>query len=92
VYFMPVPVAAVYFRPAFIVVDSEPHGAEVYVDGKRILGNTPAEVEVRRDHADHSVEVRKDGFEPARQGLRYDRQVHLEVSVKLAPTRRPPSR
>ncbi len=92
VYVMPVPVAAVYFRPAFIVVDSEPHGAEVYVDGKRILGNTPAEVEVRRDHADHSVEVRKDGFEPARQGLRYDRQVHLEVSVKLAPTRRPPSR
>jgi serine/threonine protein kinase len=90
VYVMPLQVAAVYLRPAFVLVNSEPRGAEVYVDGKKILGTTPAEVEVRRDHRDHWIEVRKDGFEPAQQGLRYDRQVRLEVSFKLRPM--PPPR
>jgi serine/threonine protein kinase len=89
VYVMPLQVAAVYLRPAFIVVASQPRGADVYVDGQKILGTTPAEVEVRRDHAEHWVEVRKDGFLPARQALRYDRQVRLEVSFQLA---RPPAR
>jgi hypothetical protein len=92
VYVMPLQVAAVYLRPAFIVVNSEPKGAEVYVDGKTVLGTTPAEVEIRRDHAEHWIEVRKDGFRPARQSLRYDRQVRLEVSLKLMPEPPPPAR
>ena len=90
IYVMPLPVAFAYFRPAFIDVTSEPHGADVFVDGKKILGNTPAVVEVQRDHQEHVVEVRKDGFEPIRQNFRYDREVRLQVSVRLIPARRPP--
>ena len=89
VYVMPLPVAAVYFRPAFIDVTSEPHGADVYVDGKKVLGNTPAVVEVQRDHQQHVVEVHKEGFEPIRQNLRYDREVRLQVSVRLMPAHKP---
>jgi serine/threonine protein kinase len=91
IYVMPLPVAFSYFRPAFIDVTSEPSGADVYVDGKKVLGFTPAIVEVRRDHQQHFIEVRKDGFEPIRQDLRYDRKVHPQVSVRLLPARRPPA-
>ena len=90
VYVMPLPVAFAYFRPAFIDVISEPGGADVYVDGKKILGSTPAVVEVQRDHQQHIVEVHKEGFEPARQNFRYDREVRLQVSVRLMPAHRPP--
>ena len=89
IYVMPLPVAFAYFRPAFIDVTSEPRGADVYVDGKKILGNTPAVVEVQRDHQEHVVEIQKEGFEPVRQNLRYDREVRLQVSVRLMPGRRP---
>lgn len=89
IYVMPLPVAFAYFRPAFIDVVSEPRGADVYVDGKKILGNTPAVVEVQRDHQQHVVEVQKEGFEPIRQDLRYDREVRLQVSVRLMPARGP---
>ncbi len=89
IYVMPLSVALSYFRPAFIDVTSDPHGADVYVDGKKILGNTPAVVEVQRDHQQHVVEVHKDGFETSRQNLRYDREVRLQVSVRLMPARAP---
>ncbi|HEX7498956.1 MAG TPA: serine/threonine-protein kinase [Polyangia bacterium] len=89
IYVMPLPVAFAYFRPAFIDITSEPHGADVYVDGKKVLGNTPAVVEVQRDHQQHVVEVHMEGFEPIRQNLRYDREVHLQVSVRLMPARKP---
>jgi serine/threonine-protein kinase len=89
IYVMPLPVAFAYFRPAFINVTSEPRGADVYVDGKKILGNTPAVVEVQRDHQEHVVKVQKEGFEPTRQNLRYDREVRLQVSVRLMPGRTP---
>jgi serine/threonine protein kinase len=89
VYVMPLSVAAVYFRPAFIDVATTPPGADVYVDGLKILGTTPAVVEVRRDHRQHAVEVRKEGYAPAVQALRYDREVRLQVQLKLSPERRP---
>jgi hypothetical protein len=86
---MPLPVAAVYFRPAFIDVISEPRGADVFLDGIKVLGVTPALVEVRRDHRQHSVEVRKQGFAPVVQELRYDRQVRMQLSFRLPPVPRP---
>jgi serine/threonine protein kinase len=86
-YVMPLPVAAVYFSPASVIVTSEPRGAEVTVDGKPVPGTTPAMVEVRRDRAEHVVEVRKSGFEPASYRLRYDRDVDLKVSIPLTPAR-----
>jgi serine/threonine-protein kinase len=91
IYVMPLPVAFAYFRPAFVDVVSEPRGADVVVDGRKILGTTPAVVEVQRDHQPHVVEVHKEGFEPIRQDLRYDREVRLQVSVHLMPARRAPS-
>jgi len=87
---MPLPVAAVYFRPAFIDVISEPRGADIFVDGKKVLGTTPAVVEIARDHYEHAVEVRKDGFAPVVHNLRYDRQVRLQISVRLVPERGSP--
>jgi serine/threonine protein kinase len=90
IYVMPLPVAFAYFRPAFIDVTSEPRGADVYVDGKKILGNTPAVVEVQRDHQQHLIEVHKEGFERVRHDLRYDQEVRLQVSVRLMPARRSP--
>lgn len=92
IYVMPLPVAAVYLRPAFVLVSSEPAGADVYLDGRKILASTPAEIEVTRDHDEHTIEVRKEGFEPMRKQLRYDREVRLEASFKLMPERRPPPR
>jgi serine/threonine protein kinase len=89
IYVMPLQVATVYFRPAFIDITSEPRGADVYVDGKKVLGTTPAVVEVQRDHLQHAVEVHKEGFEPIRHTLRYDRDVHLQVSVRLMPAHKP---
>jgi serine/threonine protein kinase len=88
VYVMPLSVAAVYFRPAFLDVVSEPRGADVYVDGQKILGTTPAVVQVTRDHRQHTIEVRKEGFLPAVQILRYDREVRLQATFQLAPDRR----
>ncbi len=88
IYVMPLPVAAVYFRPAFIDVTSEPQGADVFVDGLKLLGVTPAVVEIRRDHRQHTIEVRKQGFAPAALELRYDREVRLRMSFRLRPERR----
>jgi hypothetical protein len=59
----------------------------VYLDGKKALGATPAVVEVRRDHQEHLVEIRKDGFDLASHRLRYDREVELKVSIPLMPAR-----
>lgn len=92
VYVMPLSVAVVYFRPAFIDVVSEPSGADVFVDGKKILGTTPAVVEVSRDHRQHAIEVRKEGFAPAVQDLRYDREVRMQLTFPLQPLPRPPVR
>jgi hypothetical protein len=89
-YVMPLPVAAVYFSPASVIVTSEPRGAEVTVDGKPVSGTTPAMVEVRRDREEHLVEVRKSGFEPASYRMRYDRDVDLKVSIPLTPARPAP--
>ncbi|MBN2573490.1 MAG: protein kinase [Deltaproteobacteria bacterium] len=91
VYVMPLQVAAVYFRPAFVDVVSEPGGADVYVDGRKVPGTTPAVVEVRRDHGRHRIEVHKDGYAPAVQELRYDREVRLQASFRLVPVPRPPA-
>jgi hypothetical protein len=90
VYVMPLPVAVVYFRPAFVDVITDPPGADVFVDGKQVLGTTPAVVEVKRDHQQHKIEVHKAGYAPAVSELRYDRRVHMQVIIQLAPLPRAP--
>ena len=66
-------------------------GADVFVDGAKVLGTTPATVEVRRDHRPHTIEVRKEGFLPATQTLRYDREVHMQLSFQLQRQARSPA-
>jgi len=89
VYVMPLKVAMVYFRPALVILESAPSGAEVFVDGTRIPRNTPVAIEVQRDRAPHVVEFRKPGFVPAHRDLRYDREIELKVSVALLPASTP---
>lgn len=91
-YVMPLPVLAAYFRPAFIEVDSDPRGADLFVDGQKVLGTTPAVVEVVRDRRPHVIELRKEGYAPTKQETRYDRQVRLQVRARLSPASKPPAR
>ncbi len=43
-----------------VTIASEPEGADIYIDGYRI-GKTPYKGYL--DHEDHTVEIRKDGYE-----------------------------
>src|SRR5205814_81479 len=43
-------------------IETEPPGAEVWIDGKRIAGPTPVDVDVRL--GDHFVTLRRFRFEP----------------------------
>jgi hypothetical protein len=90
-YFAPLPVLAVWWEPARLEIRSSPSAAEVYLDGRRLSASTPTYTDVRRDRAEHELELRRDGFKVERLLLRYDRTVELLVDVKLSPTP-PPSR
>ena len=85
---VPLPVAAVWFQPATLLIESQPAGAEVVLDGMKLPTPTPARVQVRRDLAVHAVDLRKQGFLPASRAIRYDRAVDLALSVALDPDTR----
>jgi serine/threonine-protein kinase len=82
---MPLPVAAVWLSPARLEVSSEPAGAELFLDGKSLGVNTPAQIELRRDREPHVIEVRKRGFLSAQEPLYLDRTVALKSSLSLVP-------
>ena len=86
---VPLPVAAVWFRPATLLIQSQPAGAEVVLDGTRLPTPTPARVQVKRDLAVHSLDLRKDGFLPVSHAIRYDRAVDLTFTVRLDPGPQP---
>jgi len=44
-----------------LAVSSEPHGAEVYVNGFK-MGNTPVELSLKADKS-YNIEFRKEGYE-----------------------------
>ena len=90
-YFAPLPVLAVWWEPARLEIRSQPSAAEVFLDGQRLSASTPTYTDVRRDRAEHMLELRRDGFRPERLLLRYDRTVDLLVDVKLSPAP-PPQR
>lgn len=46
-----------------IPVTSVPSGAHVFLDGSEV-GATPMEVQIKRSHLSHTIEVRQDGYEP----------------------------
>jgi eukaryotic-like serine/threonine-protein kinase len=82
---VPLPVAAVWFQPATLLIESQPAGAEVVLDGMKLSSSTPVRAQVRRDLAVHAVDMRKQGFLPASRAIRYDRAVDLALSVALEP-------
>ena len=86
---VPLPVAAVWFRPAPLLIESQPAGAEVVLDGRKLPTPTPVRVQVRRDLAVHAVDLRKPGFLPASRAIRYDRAIDLALTVALDPEARP---
>ena len=51
-----------------LVIESDPPGAEVRLNGERV-GTTPVHVPFRH-YGVYDVEVRKEGFEPVREGAR----------------------
>ena len=86
---VPLPVAAVWLRPATLLIDSQPPGAEIVLDGKKLPAPTPMHAQVRRDLAVHLIELRKDGFLPVSRPMRYDRAIDLGLTVALEPAPRP---
>jgi serine/threonine-protein kinase len=87
---MPLPVAAVWLRPARVDVSSQPPGADLFLDGKPLGVNTPAQIKLPRDRRPHVIEVRKPGFAPAQTVLYLDRTVNLKSSLSLVPAAAPP--
>jgi len=86
---VPLPVAAAWLRPATLLIESQPPGAEVVLDGTKLSSPTPVRTEVRRDMAAHAVDLRKQGYLPAARAIRYDRSVDLALTVALDPAPQP---
>ncbi|HEY4188128.1 MAG TPA: serine/threonine-protein kinase [Polyangia bacterium] len=87
---MPLGLLAVWTKPAALQVSSEPAGADITLDGRPVLGQTPTRVQVKRDRAEHVVEASKTGFKPARQTIRFDRTTDLSASLTLEALPPPP--
>jgi serine/threonine-protein kinase len=82
---VPLPVAVTWFRPATLLIESQPAGAEVLLDGSKLPTPTPVRAQVRRDLGPHAVELRQQGYLPASRSIRYDRAVDLKLTVVLDP-------
>jgi hypothetical protein len=66
-------------------VDSTPAGAEVFFEN-RSLGATPLIRTDMNPFVDGTVEVRKQGHRPSRQGLKWDGQRQATLKFELQPT------
>jgi len=66
-------------------VDSTPAGAEVFFDN-RSLGATPLIRTDMNPFVDGTVEVRKQGHRPSRQGLKWEGQRQATLKFELQPT------
>jgi serine/threonine-protein kinase len=82
---VPLPVAAVWLQPATLLIDSQPPGAEIVLDGKKLDSPTPTRLPVKRDLSAHAVGLRKEGFLPVSRPIRYDRAVELALTIALEP-------
>src|SRR5262249_49492008 len=65
-------------------VDSNPVGAEVFLDN-RSLGWTPLVRADMNPFVDGTIEVRKQGFRPSRQGLKWEGKTEAQLRLELAP-------
>ena len=82
---VPLQVAVVWFQPATLLIESQPAGAEVVVDGKKLDLLTPTRAAIRRDLGVHAVDLRKPGYRSVSHPVRYDSEVDLKLAVTLEP-------
>lgn len=87
---MPLDLLLVWNKPASLQVASEPSGAEVTLDGRALAGSTPTHVQVKRDRADHVIEVTKTNFVSGRREVRFDRTGDFSETVTLVALPPPP--
>jgi hypothetical protein len=76
-----IPPINLVYKPARILLDTYPSGAEVYIDGK-FMGKTGSGEAFVVTHGERSVELRKEGYS----------SVELEVEVKGGETKVVPTR
>ena len=88
---IPLDVLATWGRPATLVINSNPPGAAVTLDGRALPAPTPTQVQVRRDRADHVVEFSRVGSLPVRSVVRFDRTVTLSETATLPAQPQPPA-
>ena len=86
----PLPVLVVWAQPARLHIASDPAGAEVLIDGRRLSALTPTYTDVQRDRQAHALELRRQGFHTHRREIRYDKQVELSVAATLVAQPPPP--
>lgn len=87
--FVPLPLLGQWGKPARLDIVTFPPGAQVFLDGQRLEQATPTFTSVKRDRRRHVIELRKDGFQTARQTVRFDHAEILSVQMTLQPARRP---
>jgi hypothetical protein len=87
----PLDVVVVWRKPATLTIASEPAGATVKLDGADLVGVTPLQTTVKRDRAEHVLELSAPGHRPARQVVRYDGAVVLASTVHLEKEEAQPS-
>jgi hypothetical protein len=63
-------------------VNSEPEGAEVYVQ-RKLVGKTPLELNEQPLDSDVKFELRMPGFKKKRKKLRWNGEQELDVTIKL---------
>jgi len=87
---MPLNVAILWTKPAPLSVTSEPAGADVTLDGRPVIGETPTRTTVKRDRADHVLQVSKTGYKSASKTVRFDRTPEVSASLTLEALPPPP--
>jgi len=76
-----------------IQVETAPDGAEVLLDG-RPSGTTPLDLQVDREEASHTIDIRKTGFSSLHDTVTPNLDQKLRFSLSPSPTsaRRPHAR
>jgi len=87
---IPLNVLVLWMKPAPLSVTSEPAGADVILDGRPVIGETPTRTSVKRDRADHVVQVSKAGYKNATKTIRFDRTPELSAALTLEALPPPP--
>jgi hypothetical protein len=63
-------------------VNSEPEGAEVYVQ-RKLVGKTPLELGEQSLDSDVKLELRMPGYKKKRKKLRWNGEQEIDVTIKL---------